>query len=78
MGINIHYIDEEEMFVGRDINISSESFISEEQLFSLTEDTDKKSARDTSKASLSSPSKLVLTTPTTTIALSNGDSGWKK
>lgn len=36
-------IDEEEMFVGKDINISSESFISEEQLFSITADTNKKS-----------------------------------
>lgn len=59
---------EEEMFVGKDINISSESFISTEQLFSVTE----KKQRPKSvlpKFVISSPSA---TTTATTTSSSNG------
>ncbi|KAG2228907.1 hypothetical protein INT48_004445 [Thamnidium elegans] len=64
---------DEEMFVGKDINISSESFISTEQLFSITE---KKQRPLPPKFMISSPTAT--TTTTTITSSSNGSSlSWR-
>ncbi|GAA5795314.1 hypothetical protein HPULCUR_000670 [Helicostylum pulchrum] len=61
---------DEEMFVGKDINISSESFISTEQLFSITE------KKPTTKSVL--PPKFVISSPptaTTTVTTTSSSNG---
>lgn len=60
------------MFVGKDINISSESFISTEELFSVTGVSDDEEAEDNNNTTttaeedhrLSSPRNILSTPPT--------------
>lgn len=64
------------MFVGRDINISSESFISKEQLFSIT--TEKKPPQSPIKTL--APKFVISTTATTTgttTSASNPSLSWR-
>lgn len=68
--VNINHRNlDEEMFVGKDINISSESFISNEQLFSITDG--KKSPHSSIKTL---PPKFVITTTAATTATSTNAS----
>lgn len=55
---------DEEMFVGKDINISSESFISKEQLFSIT--SEKRPPQSPQSPVKTLTPKFIITTSATT------------